>query len=232
MSNPFDKYFSPAQLKEKDPLKNLGDLPLDKYFQLPSEEAFNKAVEALKAKGAQVHVVDTGAQATEVVKGLIPKGATIFNPMSTTVAQIGLLDVIKTNADWVNLHADIFAEKDQSKHPELRRKSFNADYWISGVNAVTEKGELVIVDGTGTRTGGWTAAKNVVAVVSAQKLVKDLAEAQRRVDEFCVPLEAARYNSLFGWPGAAVGTSLQFNGSRAYLGGLHVVFIKKEAYGY
>jgi uncharacterized NAD-dependent epimerase/dehydratase family protein len=143
-------YHTVHELKEKDPLKILGSLETDKYFQLPSEESFNATVKALEAKGYKVHVVDTGAEATEVVKNLIPAGASIMNPMSTTVAQIGLLDVIKTNPDWVNLHKEILAEKDQSKLPELRRKSFNADYWISGVNAITEKGDIIIVDGTGT----------------------------------------------------------------------------------
>jgi L-lactate utilization protein LutB len=227
-----NKYLNVSELKEKDPLKNLSTLDDKKYFTLPSEEALNKAVEAMKAKGFKVHVVDTGAEATELVKGLIPSGASIMNPMSATIAQIGLLEVIKNNTEWKNLHAEILAETDPAKQQDLRRKSFGADYWISGVNAITESGDLIIVDGTGTRTGGWTGAKNVVAISSAQKLVKDVAEANERIDKFCVPLESARYNLLMGWPGARVGTYINFSGSRMFLGDLHVVIIKKEAYGF
>jgi hypothetical protein len=86
----------------------------------------------------------------------------------------------------------------------------------------------------GTRTGGWTAAKNVIAVTSVQKIVKTLEEAHERVNKFCVPLEATRYNLKFGWPGAAVGTSITFASNRpAFLGGdLHVVLIKKELVGF
>lgn len=180
-----------------------------------------------------MHLVDTGAEATEIVKGLIPAGASIMNPMSATVAQIGLLDVIKSNKEWNNLHVPILAETDPVKQADLRRQSFGADYWISGINAITEEGDIIVVDGTGTRTGGWIGAKNVVGITSAQKIVKDIAEAHERVDKFCTPLEGARYNLHFGWPGAKVGTFLNFTASRMFLGGeLHVIIIKKELYGY
>jgi L-lactate utilization protein LutB len=143
-------YHTVQDLKEKDSLKILGSLETEKYFSTPSEDSINATVKALEAKGVKVHVVDTGAEATALVKGLIPAGASVMNPMSTTVAQIGLLDVIKTNPEWNNLHKAILAETDQAKVGALRRASFNADYWISGVNAITESGDIVTVDGTGS----------------------------------------------------------------------------------
>ena len=69
-----------------------------------------------------------------------------------------------------------------------------ADYFVSSVSAVTLAGELLVCDLTGTRTGAFAStAKHLVLVVGAQKIVKDLAEARARQDEFCLAVCMCMY---------------------------------------
>lgn len=69
------------------------------------------------------------------------------------------------------------------------------------------------------------SAKNVVWVVGAQKLVKDLDAAQRRLREHALPLEDARARKAYG-VGSAINLQLVVN--RAQPGRITMVIVKES----
>ena len=76
---------------------------------------------------------------------------------------------------------------------EIYRKSFFADAFLCSTNAVTESGELYNVDGNGNRVAAMTfGPASVILVVGANKIVRDLAEAEQRVKEFAAPANCKR----------------------------------------
>ncbi len=84
-------------------------------------------------------------------------------------------------------------------------KTGRTEYFISSVEAITESGQVLGADASGSRQGGYVyGAKKVIWVVGANKIVSDLDTAFKRIYEHCLPLEDARMKAM-GIPGAFVG---------------------------
>lgn len=76
-----------------------------------------------------------------------------------------------------------------------------AEYDVGSVNAVTEDGKLVVASATGSQLAPIAAgAANVILVVGTQKIVKNLDEAFRRIEEHSLPLESEQLKKLYGVP--------------------------------
>jgi hypothetical protein len=70
---------------------------------------------------------------------------------------------------------------------------------LSSVAAVTESGSLVLASVSGSQLGAVAfGASKVIFVVGAQKIARDLDEAFRRVEEYCLPLEDQRAQRVYG----------------------------------
>jgi hypothetical protein len=95
--------------------------------------------------------------------------------------------------------ATTLTTNDTEKRHALRRKSVAADYFLSGVQAIAESGEVVGCDKTGSRTGAWPhAAANLILVSGANKIVSTLDDALRRCQEYALPLEEQRAQHVYG----------------------------------
>ncbi|CAJ0638926.1 3703_t:CDS:2 [Entrophospora sp. SA101] len=123
-----------SSLLKSDPKLSSGEVKVDtnKYGKLATEETIAKTKEALETKGHQVTVLNTSEEAYEFLKKLIPANASVNNGHSTTLEEIGFIEYLKTAKEWVNVHAEILAEKDFAKQSEIRRlKGYNVDYYLS-----------------------------------------------------------------------------------------------------
>jgi hypothetical protein len=70
---------------------------------------------------------------------------------------------------------------------------------LGSVNAITETGALVAASAGGRQLGPYASgAGRVILVVGTQKIVSDLDEALRRVDDYVFPLEDARAQAAYG----------------------------------
>jgi hypothetical protein len=129
-----------------------------------------------------------------MLKELIPAGTEIMSGSSTTLIEIGFDAYVSGDKSrWNDIHRAIIAEDDEKKRHELRRKSVTADYFVSGVNAIAQTGELVACDKSGSRVGAWPfAANHLILVSGTNKIVPTLTDALQRVWEYAYPLEDAR----------------------------------------
>ena len=67
------------------------------------------------------------------------------------------------------------------------------DVFITGVNAVTENGKLVNLDGTGNRVAALAfGPRHVIVLAGRNKVVADEAAARERVRNWAAPANAAR----------------------------------------
>jgi hypothetical protein len=70
---------------------------------------------------------------------------------------------------------------------------------LGSVHAVTETGSLVAASACGSQLAPYVAgAGKVILGVGTQKIVSDLDEALRRIDEYVFPLEDARAEAAYG----------------------------------
>lgn len=167
---------------------------------LVSEESIAKTVNALRNNGINVTVVNTKEEAFELLKSSIPDGAEVMTGSSTTLIEIGFMDYYISNKHpWKNIGSPIFNEQDPVKKAKMRRQSVTAEYFTASVNAITEDGELVAVDGSGSRVGAYPfAAGKLILVSGVNKIVPTLNDAFDRIKNVVLPLEDKRAMKRYG----------------------------------
>lgn len=171
------------------------------YSKVPNIETIEKTIYELKNHGIDTILVDNKKQALEKILENVPTGSKIMSGSSTTLIQIGFSEMLKSeNHKWINLHKEILKETDKVKRSNLRRSSItNADYFLCSVNAITQDGKLVAVDASGSRVGALPfAAKNVLIIAGANKIVTDIEGAFDRIKNYVINLENERALKVYG----------------------------------
>src|SRR2546427_4942785 len=164
---------------------------------MPPEERsrVERTLAAIGPRGfAGVFVPDRGA-ALERVLELIPKGAGVAHGTSTTLEEIGLIDLLKRpDSGYRYLNDEWRAENDAAKRGRLRaRLSVEADVYLGSVQAVCETGEALGADQSGSRQAFYTyGPPRVIWVAGTNKIVPDVAAGIRRIREVPLPREDAR----------------------------------------
>src|SRR3990172_6125431 len=102
-------------------------------------------METVKARGIKSEFVENSAEALRRLKELIPIGSEVMTGSSTTLEEIGFIDLLMSgNHAWRNLKDSLLAEKDPMKQSELRRRCALSEYFLGSVHAIAETGELVV----------------------------------------------------------------------------------------
>ncbi len=174
----------------------------DRWNTIPSEEVISEVAAAAEKRGIRVIIVDDAGQALETIRKIIPPGAEVMNGSSTTLIEIGYEDLLESkNHKWKDLHLLITSTDDDKMRADLRRKSVTAEYFLSSANAVSQTGEIVACDRSGSRTGAWPfAAEHLILVVGINKIVPSLNSALERVRSYAYPLENVRAKLAYGTP--------------------------------
>jgi hypothetical protein len=177
----------------------------------PDEETIATTVENLQAHGFEVVRADSPEVALDELRSRIPDGASVMNGHSTTLEEIGFVDVLDSgDHDWENLHEWVGEADDDAERASRRRQSQTADYFLGSVNAIAASGELVAADASGSRVGAYPfAAGNVLLVSGVNKIVPDLDAAFDRLESVAFPLENARAQDAYG-QGSAIAKQLVF----------------------
>jgi len=173
------------------------DVSLD---DLPTDDELDATVENLEANGFEVVVTDSAAAALETIQSHIPAGSSVMNGHSTTLEEIGFVEFLtEGDHDWESLPDQIWDIDDDAARQAARRESQTADYFLGGINAIAQTGELVAADRSGSRIGAYPfAASNVVIVSGVNKVVPTLADALDRLESVAYPLENERANDAYG----------------------------------
>jgi L-lactate utilization protein LutB len=173
-----------------------------KWNTLPAPDVVRRTIAEIERRGITVISAANGDEALAVLRRIIPPGAEVMNGSSITLAEIGYDDLIAGGGSgWKKLHDVITAENDDAKRAELRRKSVTAEYFISGVNAIAESGEIVACDASGSRVGAWAfAAGHLILVAGINKVVPTLDDAFKRIRDYAYRLEDARARKVYGTP--------------------------------
>ena len=164
---------------------------MNEFVNEVTRNRLNRAKAALEANNFEVYIVPDRIAAREQVKALLPLGASIGVGGSETMNECGIIDLVRS-ADYAFIDR---YEKGLSTD-EMRERhvaALGADVYISGTNAVTEAGELYNVDGNGNRVAAIAfGPKSVIIVAGANKIVKDLDDAIKRVKMYAAPANTKR----------------------------------------
>jgi len=168
--------------------------------ELASEETIEQTAENLEANGFDVIVVDSADEALAELQSLIPAEASVMNGHSTTLEEIGFDEYLSDgDHEWENLPEEIRSIDDDTERQAARRRSQTADYFLGGINGISQTGELVAADRSGSRIGAYPfAASNVVIVSGVNKVVPTLEDALDRLENVAYPLENERAKEAYG----------------------------------
>jgi len=167
----------------EEPVTNFWDIRLEALKGELEKNNFD-VYRTKTAEEAQKLVLDT------ILPQLSP--TTVSWGGSLTHVQSGLYEALKARQDLT-----ILDTYDKNLSPpesyELRRQSLLADLFITGTNAVTEKGRLVNLDMIGNRVAAITfGPKNVIVMIGRNKLVADVDEAIERIKTYAAPVNVMR----------------------------------------
>ena len=149
----------------------------------------------LARRGIDLAYCADGASALAFLRSRIPAGATVMNGGSTTLEQIGLLEALKNGPyDW--LRPQVKAVNDPEERTRARRHATIADYFVGGINAITEAGEIVNADGSGNRISAYAfGAGKLFLVAGVNKIVPDIAAAFERLRNHAAVEECRHLNA-------------------------------------
>lgn len=182
-----------------DPKPEL-DLSVSRRFgTLADETRIQRTVAALEGHGFTVLRAADGAAARRLVLSLIPEGAQVHHGASQTLEETGITEAIEHSGRYDAVRPRIWSMDRKTQGDEIRRMTAAPDVMLGSVHAVTETGSLIAASNGGSQLGPYAAsAGKVILVVGTQKIVGDLEEGLRRIDEYSFPLEDARAQAAYG----------------------------------
>jgi hypothetical protein len=174
------------------------EAPNQAFAELASDEQIQRVVRALETNGIHAVVAENGEEAKRIFFELIPEGAEVFLGASVTLETLGIKDEIDNSGRYDALRPKMFAMDRATRGREIRKLGGAPDYAAGSVHAVTEDGHVLIASNTGSQLGPYASgAGKIVWVVGAQKIVKDVDEGLRRIEEYSYPLEEVHMQELY-----------------------------------
>jgi len=156
------------------------------------EQRAKAVVAALNKNRIQAEYLAEPGQAAQRVLELIAPGSTVALGGSMTLFQAGVVDALRA-APALELIDRFQPGLSPQQTKERLHRGLGADVFLAGVNALTEQGELVLVDASCTRVGPVLfGPAQVILVTGCNKIVPNLAHAQERIRHFVAPANAKR----------------------------------------
>ncbi len=147
-----------------------------------------KTIRGLKSRNMEGYYAADKEAALEIALSLIPEGSSVTMGGGMSVHEIGLVNVLKEgNYNFI----DRDAEKDKRA---AMLKAYDADFYLSSVNAMTEDGVLVNIDGNANRVSAIAQGpKKVIFIVGMNKVCSDVDGAMKRARNVAAPINAQRF---------------------------------------
>ena len=191
--------------------KDIAFTPIEEYAKQATDEKIERTSKALEANGIQTLIAETGADAKRLFLELIPEGSEVFLSSSVTLEQLGIVADVDQSGKFDAVRPKMYAMNRETQGREIRKLIAAPDFAAGSVHAVTEDGHVLIASATGSQLGPYASgAGKVIWVVGAQKIVKDINDGFRRIQEHVVPLEEEHMQQLYK-VGTAVNEMLIIN---------------------
>lgn len=146
----------------------------------------------LRKRGFEVEVCANREVAGARVLAMAASAQSIGFGGSLSVACLNLTRTLRDAGKEILNHG--FPNLTAEERDLIRRRQLTCDLFLSSVNALTDEGVIVNVDGVGNRVAAMIyGPRHIVLVVGRNKLVKgDVEAALNRIEEVAAPVNAYR----------------------------------------
>lgn len=153
-----------------------------------------RTIKSLAKNNIEARFVVSVAEVVPTLSTLMKEGESVAVGGSVTLDETGVLNHLR-NGSYV--FYDRYKNGiTKAELDEVFLKSFSVDTYLSSANALTEHGEIYCVDGRSNRVSAMLyGPKQVILVVSWDKIVPDLISAILRVKQIAAPANATRLST-------------------------------------
>lgn len=147
-----------------------------------------KVIKGLESRNMTGHYAATKEEALRKALSLIPEGSSISMGGAMSAHEIGLVDALK-EGNFEFIDRDAMEDKRAAM-----LAAYDADFFLASVNAMTEDGQLVNIDGNANRVSAIAQGpKQVLFIVGMNKVCSDLDSAMKRARNVAAPVNAQRF---------------------------------------
>jgi hypothetical protein len=205
-------------------------VPNKEFAKLASDVQIERVAKALEANGMKTLIAENGEEAKRLVLNLVPQAAEVYANQSKTLEQLGLTAEFDKSGRYNAVRPKVLSLDRKTHAQEIRKLRSTPEYMVGSVQAVTEAGQVLTASGGGSQLAPYAyGAAKVIWVVGAQKIVADLNEGFRRIEEYSYPLEDARMHAAFGMHSSVNKTLIVH---REMVPGRITIVLVKEELGY
>jgi L-lactate utilization protein LutC len=160
-----------------------------------------KTVQALNANGFEARLVASAEEAKKAVLEMVPAGAEVLTMTSITVDAMGLGKELNGSGRFDSVRTTLTKMDPKTQVREQRKLGAAPDVTVGSAHAVTETGSVIIASLTGSQLPAYAyAGGTVIWVVGTQKIVKNVEEGLKRIDEYLIDKESERARAAYGLP--------------------------------
>ena len=147
-----------------------------------------KVIKGLASRNMSGYYAANADEALSIALSLIPEESTVTMGGGTSVHEIGLVGALKAGPyDFI----------DRNEYTDKRAAmllAYDADVFLASVNAITDDGVLVNIDGNGNRVSAIAyGPKKVIFIVGMNKVCPDIDSAMKRARNMAAPSNAQRF---------------------------------------
>jgi len=147
-----------------------------------------KVIKGLESRNMTGYYAEDSDAALRLALSLIDEGASVTMGGAMSAREIGLVDALKAG-NYNFIDRDAYDDKRAAM-----LAAYDADVFLSSVNAMTEDGQLVNIDGNANRVSAIVQGpKKVLFIVGMNKVCSDLDGAMKRARNVAAPINAQRF---------------------------------------
>lgn len=147
-----------------------------------------KAMDGLKSRNMTGYYAASRDEARAIALSLIPAGASVTMGGGMSVHEIGLTDTLK-NGNYHFIDREIYQDKRAAM-----LMAYDADVYLASVNAMTDDGVLVNIDGNANRVSAIAyGPRKVIFIVGMNKICDDIDGAMKRARNVAAPINVQRF---------------------------------------
>ena len=145
-------------------------------------------IKGLQSRNMTGYYAATKEEALKKALELIPEKSSVTMGGAMSAHEIGLVDALK-NGDYDFIDRDAYEDKRAAM-----LAAYDADFFLSSANAMTDDGIIVNIDGNSNRVSAIAQGpKKVIFIVGMNKICGDLDSAMKRARNVAAPTNAQRF---------------------------------------
>lgn len=160
-----------------------------------------KVIRGLESRNMRGYYAADREAALRQALELIPEGSSVSMGGAMSAHEIGLTDALR-DGRYNFIDRDAYADKRAAM-----LAAYDADFFISGANAISEDGVIVNIDGNANRVSAIAQGpRKVIMIVGMNKVTPDADTAMKRARNVAAPINAQRFG--LSTPCSATGSCM------------------------